>query len=224
MTPTPPSDADDALAPANPVGAPPAGWRRWLGPVLLVVALAWLAGAVGYVVGVRSGEPAFGAVDRGFVVDMSDHHDQAVLLAQHQLENGSDPVALDFAREVLLLQRSELGEMAMLMAQNGVARPDLDLERPTMGWMGMSGTLGTMPGWVGAADVEALRTATGADADRLFLTLMQQHHAGGAHMSEYAAEQAESPELRALAARMARNQRIEIAEYQQVLDRLDTTS
>jgi uncharacterized protein (DUF305 family) len=192
--------------------------------VLLGLAVAWLVGALGYFIGVRTSEPAFGSVDRGFVVDMSDHHDQAILLAQHELENGSDPVALDFAREVLLLQRSELGEMAMLMAQNGVARPDLSLERPTMGWMGMSSTLGTMPGWVAADDVEALRTASGTEADLLFLRLMQQHHAGGAHMSEYAAEQADSPELRALAARMARNQRIEIGEYQTVIDRLDASS
>lgn len=192
--------------------------------MVLVLALAWLAGAAGYLVGVRTSEPAFGEVDRGFVVDMSDHHDQAVLLAQHELENGSDPVALDFAREVLLLQRSELGEMAMLMAQNGVTRPDLDLERPTMGWMGMSSTLATMPGWVDADDVEALRTSSGTTADRLFLSLMQQHHAGGAHMSEYAADRAESPELRALAERMARNQRIEIREYQSVLDGLPTPS
>lgn len=209
-----------------PAGDPDrtSGGRGWVGPVLLALAVAWLAGAVGYVVGVRTSAPAFGAVDEGFVLDMSDHHDQAVLLAQLELENGSDPVALHFAQEVLLFQRAELGEMAMLMAQNGVVRPDLSLERPAMGWMGMSSTIGTMPGWIDEADVDALRNASGTGADLLFLSLMQRHHEGGAHMSEYAAENADGAELRALAARMARNQRVEIGEYQSVIDRLEAVS
>lgn len=59
----------------------------------------------------------------------------------------------------------------------------------------------------------ALRGAEGADADALYLDLMAEHHRGGAHMADFAADQADDPGVRALAARMARNQAIEIAEF-----------
>jgi len=202
----------------EPVEAVP---RRWsAGPIGLVFALLFLAGAVGYFVGVRTTEPGLGAVDEGFLVDMSDHHDQAVLLAQLELANGCDPVALDFATEVIMQQRQELGQMAMLMAQHGVARPEFDLDRPAMEWMDMTSTLGTMPGWASEAEIEQLRASSCTEADLLFLRLMQAHHRGGVHMADQAATDADAPELRELAERMARFQTTEIAEYQQVIDRI----
>ena len=110
--------------------------------------------------------------------------------------------------------------MAMLMAQDGLARPDLDLDRTAMGWMGMGTPLGSMPGWVPEDRVQALREAEGVEADVLFLELMQDHHRGGVHMAEYEAANGSDPVLRELAARMARNQTIEVNEYQSVLDRI----
>jgi uncharacterized protein (DUF305 family) len=186
----------------------------------LVLALLFLAGCLGYLVGYRGATPTLNAVDEGFLVDMSDHHDQAIELSLYELANGEDPVALSFATEVLLHQRQELGQMAMVMDQHGVVRPDLDLDRPVMGWMGMPTTLGSMPGWAQEDQLQALADATGNDADLLFLELMQAHHLGGVHMAETAAAAGSNPELRALAERMARNQRIEVNEYQIAIDRL----
>ena len=194
------------------------------GPIGLVLALLFLAGCVGYVVGSRSSTPTLNAVDKGFLVDMSDHHDQAVELALYELANGQDPVALDFATEVVMQQRQELGQMAMLMDQHDVVRPDLDLGRSAMGWMDMGSPLSDMPGWAQEDDIQALRDARGTEADILFLQLMQAHHRGGAHMADFAARAGSDPELGALAGRMARNQRIEVNEYQTVLDRLNQTA
>lgn len=42
----------------------------------------------------------------------------------------------------------------------------------------------------------------------------QDHHRGGVHMAAYAAQNAADPFVRGLAARMARNQRIEVGELQ----------
>ena len=108
----------------------PAEPRRvpW-GPIGLVVALMFLAGCIGWVVSSRSESTSLSTVDRGFVADMSDHHDQAVEMALYELANGEDPVALDFAMEVVLLQRQELGQMAVLMEQDGMSRPALDPDR-----------------------------------------------------------------------------------------------
>ena len=49
---------------------------------------------------------------------------------------------------------------------------------------------------------------------------MGEHHLGGVHMAEYAAEHGSDPQIRELAARMARNQRIEAKEYEAQLQRL----
>lgn len=58
------------------------------------------------------------------------------------------------------------------------------------------------------------------DADALFLELMAEHHRGGIHMADYAADNASDPGARALAARMARNQAIEVNEYARTAERL----
>ena len=86
-------------------------------------------------------------------------------------------------------------------------------ERPgttAMAWMGMPVDAADMPGMASEAEIAALGEARGHDADALFIPLMQEHHRGGVHMAEYAAENAESEFVRTLAERMARNQRIEI--------------
>ena len=81
-------------------------------------------------------------------------------------------------------------------------------------------TAATMPGMASDADLERLRTTASLEADELFLTLMQAHHEGGIHMAEDAAGNAEDAAVRELAARIARIQASEVAEYQILLDEL----
>lgn len=196
--------------------------RFW--PVALVLALVFLGGAVGYLVGVRSSGTPSGAVDVGFLNDMSDHHDQAVTMGLLALATSDDPVVRGFAQDVVVFQRSELGTMSAYLSDQDTARLDYDAERPVMAWMGMSTTLSTMPGMASEEDLARLREARGPEFDLLFLQLMRAHHEGGIHMATYAAENASDPRVRELAARMARNQEIEVREYDAHLDRLDRAS
>jgi uncharacterized protein (DUF305 family) len=188
--------------------------------VVLVAALVLLGAAVGYLIGVRGSRVASSGVDIGFMVDMSDHHDQAVQLAILELSNGQDPIVKGFARDVLLFQRSELGEMGVLLADHDAARPEYDLQRTVMGWMEMPTELQSMPGLASEDDLARLGAARGAEADLLFLSLMSAHHEGGVHMAQFAAEHAADPRVRELAGRMARYQSVEIREYSMVRDRL----
>jgi uncharacterized protein (DUF305 family) len=207
------SDVDPLPEPAT---RRPVPW----GPIGLVVALLFLAGAIGFLVGAQESDVPTSAVDEGFLLDMSEHHDQAVTMALYELDNGVDPDARHFATEVLITQRQELGQMARMLAERDVTRPDLDPDRPAMGWMGMDTTVATMPGMASEAELEQLRTSEGLEADELFLTLMQAHHAGGLHMSEDAAQRAEDPAVREMADRIARLQAKEINEYQVLLEQL----
>jgi uncharacterized protein (DUF305 family) len=77
-----------------------------------------------------------------------------------------------------------------------------------------------MPGMQPPQAMDALEAATGDDAGRLFLTMMRDHHLGGVHMAEYAAEHGSDDDIRDLATRMARNQRVEANEYRAQLTRL----
>jgi uncharacterized protein (DUF305 family) len=214
---TPPDEASEADETDEAPAARPWGW--W---VALALALAFLGGTVGYLVGTRSADPqsTFGDVDRGFLNDMISHHDQAVemsLLAQGQ---GADPVTESFAEEVITFQRWETGIMDEMLAQAGSRRAESDPDRTTMAWMHMGTPLRSMPGMASEEQLDELAAATGADSDRRFLTLMRDHHEGGIHMAEYAAEHADNPRVRALAARMAHNQGVEVNEYTLKLEQL----
>jgi uncharacterized protein (DUF305 family) len=194
-----------------------------LGKVLvLAAALAFLVGAAGYFVGTRTAGPPTSAVDAGFLQDMSDHHDQAVELALLGNARATDPVVRDFATEVLLFQRRELGLFQAYQQERGITPAEYDPDRTTMAWMDMARPLSTMNGMATPEQIEALEAATGTEFDRQFLTLMQTHHIGGAHMAEYAAANAADPKIRTMADRMAKNQLAEADEYQGVLDRLGT--
>ena len=179
---------------------------------VLVLACAFLAGAIGYLVGDRAAGPPDSAVDTGFLQDMITHHDQAVSMASLTTANASDPIVRDMAREVLIEQRYELGLMdAYLQARDEQRGAD---EREVMGWMGRALPVAEMPGYATPEQLDALQSATPDEQNALFLELMIAHHRGGVDMAEYAARHAEDPLVRHLAEVMANVQTQEIREYQ----------
>jgi uncharacterized protein (DUF305 family) len=223
-TDAPPDDAPaDETQPRRRRFPPPPTRRQF---VLLMLALLYLAGSLGYLLGSRpTGRPGEGSVDAGFLYDMTTHHEQAVTMSNLELINGEERAVTVFAREILTLQAYEIGLM-----DNQLAHWDLPSSRSgtepgenprgrSMEWMGMPVPAGQMPGMATEEELARLREARGRAADALFVTLMQEHHRGGVHMAEYAAEHASSKFVRTLAERMARNQRIEIEELEQARSR-----
>ena len=188
-----------------------AGWGAGK-VVVLVLACAFLAGAVGYLVGDRAAGPPDSAVDTGFLQDMITHHDQAVTMASLTTANASDPIVRDMAREVLIEQRYELGRMDAYLDARGEER-GAD-EREVMGWMGHPLPVAEMPGYATPEQLAALQAASPDEQNELFLELMIAHHRGGVDMAEYAARHAEDPAVRHLAEVMANVQSQEIREYE----------
>jgi uncharacterized protein (DUF305 family) len=135
-------------------------------------------------------------------------------------ENATDLVTRNFARDVLIFQRYELGLMDAYLARMDVDRAEVDPDREAMGWMGTPVPLDEMVGLASDEELDALRDARGLDADVLFLELLIRHHEGGVHMAEDASVRAEAPEVRRLAEYQATTQRAEIAEYRSALDRM----
>lgn len=192
------------------------GGLSWGRVAVLGLALAFLGFSVGIFVS-RDRPPAEDSVDVGFYRDMITHHQQALGMATLEVANGEDPVVRSFAREVLTFQAMEVGMMRQTLSEWGLS-PD---ERPdeAMAWMGMGVPVDRMTGLITDDQLDEMTDARGAEADRLFLQNMADHHAGGIHMAEYAAREASDPDVRALAARMERNQAQEINEYRMLAER-----
>lgn len=86
--------------------------------------------------------------------------------------------------------------------------------------MGEAVPLDEMPGMASQDDLERLGDARGDEAAALWLALMTVHHEGGIHMADAAVTRVEDSYVEALARRTARNQRIEIHEYEEARRRL----
>jgi uncharacterized protein (DUF305 family) len=182
----------------------------WGRAAVLALATAFLGVAVGLFLS-RDDPPAEDSVDVGFYQDMLTHHQQALGVATLALAYGEDPVVRSYAREVLTFQSQEIGVMRQTLTDWGYdpnVRPD-----EAMAWMGMPVPAGEMPGLLTDEEMQQMREARGADADRLFLDLMAEHHRGGLHMAQYAQENASDEGVRRLAGIMARGQAQEINEY-----------
>ena len=184
--------------------------------VALVLALCFVAGAVGWRIG-QGTDPSAGSADIGFLQDMTTHHEQAILMSTSELLNGDDRTIKVFADEIVRFQSYELGLMQRDLERLGSSRYDLPAD--AMGWMGDPVPRNEMPGLASEEEMDLLDGDDGGDVDAAFVTMMIDHHAAGAAMAEAAAEDAEDERVRGLATRMARTQRSEIAELLRAAER-----
>ena len=189
--------------------------------VALVAVLAVLVGVAGVLVYQRATTPGADSVDVGFMQDMTTHHQQAVEIASIVAETAQDPDIRAFAREILTFQSYEVGYMEALLEDWG-QWPFSD-DRTAMKWMDMASAPSEMPGMQTEASIQQLEDATGSQVDALFIPMMIDHHRGGVHMAEYAAEHASDPRVRDLATRIVTQQNGEIADFQRAAARLGVT-
>ena len=187
--------------------------------VVAVAAGAFVAGRASD--GREAGRVETGSVDAGFVRDMIDHHEQAVLLSSIVLRSEPSAPVRDIAVDVIASQRYEIGVLDGWLREWDLDRGAVT-RRDAMAWMGHGTTLENMPGMAARDELAALTAARGTEADALFFELMSEHHEGGVHMAREAAERAESANVRWIAGLMSRNQQREIREMESV--RLAMTS
>ncbi|MCU1353031.1 MAG: hypothetical protein JWM05_2240 [Acidimicrobiales bacterium] len=187
--------------------------------VALVVALAFLAGAVGFVVGERRGaRDPLSATDVGFMQDMSRHHEQAIEMSLLLLgKPGIDPDLRSFAQEIVMDQRYEIGVMNATLDRFG---HPVDTGSQAMDWMGPTVPTDKMPGLASAAQIDELTKATGPRAEALWIALMARHHLGGIHMADDEARHGHDRTVRNLALGMVKTQRGEIVDQDSARQRL----
>jgi uncharacterized protein (DUF305 family) len=197
--------------------------ERLLRLVLIVLATAVVTGlfaaAAIWALGADDEPPTpMNAVDVGFLQDMLDHHDQALLISNLYLDDQPQGDAAPYAREVIMFQTRDIGWMEDWLAEEGYSRGTPD--RTAMEWMGEPTPVAAMPGMQTPERLQELADATGAEQDRLWFEIMSDHHFGGVHMGDHAAANGAREEIIEFAESVSRNQRIEVVEYQRAMERL----
>lgn len=205
-------DSFDPLASEVALSGETRAARPWL--LLLLVGLAaLLLGALGGYWLRAAQTPAAGSADAGFARDMSLHHEQAVQMASLVYDRSDDPAIRSLAYDILTTQQGQIGIMSgWLDAWN----QPWTSAGPRMAWMGMP-TEGLLPGMATPEQMAALRAATGAEAEVLFLEMMIPHHIAGVEMAEYALDHAGQEPVRLLARGIAEAQLLEVDYMRELL-------
>ncbi|MEV0057388.1 DUF305 domain-containing protein [Saccharopolyspora sp. NPDC050389] len=155
------------------------------------------------------------AVDMGFLQDMIVHHQQAVTMSEI-VRSGAGVEIASLADVLRGNQLLEIGQMTgFLQAWD---KPLISSSAP-MDWMPGHAEShqahhdgnqhGAMPGMATQDELNRLGELTDSTKEVYFLQLMVRHHQGGVLMADYAATHAATPQVKALAQRIAVEQSME---------------
>ena len=183
--------------------------------VLIIAALAALIVAGCAVPGTGSGATA--SLDQQFIDMMVPHHQGAVEMAKIAQQRAEHPEIKTLADAIIRAQEGEITQLkAWRKAWFGSDQtPPLDKMPMVPGMGGAHGGHGGGSGTMDmAADVEALRTASGP-FDRAFIDAMIPHHESAVEAARVAQEKAERPEIKELARTIIADQQREIEQMKQ---------
>ncbi|QAY74802.1 DUF305 domain-containing protein [Agromyces protaetiae] len=187
--------------------------------------------------------PTDTSADAGFARDMQVHHMQGVELAMIVRDLTDDEEVRRLAYDMATTQAQQAGQMYAWLEEWGLSQLGTE---PSMAWTAKpaegapSGTHEhehsadasegapadggaapgdptAMPGYATPTQIDALRAATGVEAERMFLELMIAHHRGGVEMAEAAAARAQSRVVLTLADAIIASQNGEIALMEEML-------
>ena len=141
----------------------------------------------------------FSPTDIAFAEMMIPHHEQAIEMSELALMNSTNPEVLELAQEIKSSQAPEIELMAS--------------------WSGVKSSTHaghTMDGMLSEDELNALRAATGAEFDRLFLQGMIKHHQGAIEMA-MDVKNSNSVVVADLSAAIVKQQEIEVTRMEELL-------
>jgi uncharacterized protein (DUF305 family) len=174
---------------------------RITGPLLVMVAAACAGAARSGTVAPRPATPAaaginydslfkarqdsarmrFSPAEVHFMTGMIGHHSQALVMSGLAPTHGANPTIQTLAARIINAQKDEIALMSDWLRDRGQAVPHVQIEGTTMTVHGADHAM-NMPGMLTPEQIKQLDAARGAEFDRLFLTLMIQHHKGAVTM------------------------------------------
>jgi uncharacterized protein (DUF305 family) len=227
-------------APTDDEATPTAtGMPRWVVITLVALGIAGLAFAVGrfstFGQTASFTAPSTTSADAGFARDMQVHHAQAIEMAMEIYRKTDDDELRILAYDIATGQSAQKGEMYDWLVRWGLPQAG----EPTMSWMSESGEHGAhgggadeplsedeireAMGMASPTELAALQSATGTEADCLFLELMIRHHEGAIPMADALVELGSDARAVAVAASMSDAQAFEIDAMEAMQTRLGCT-
>jgi uncharacterized protein (DUF305 family) len=167
--------------------------------------------------------PRHTAADVQFMQGMIGHHAQAVVMAAMAPSHGASAQVSLFCRKILHSQRDEIELMENWLRERGERVPDPNDAHAGMHMamdMGKDDHAMLMPGMLTAEQLAQLDRARDTAFDRLFLTLMIQHHEGALTMVAKLFDSpgaGQTPEIFGYATGVDADQRAEIERMQGML-------
>ncbi|SDQ89202.1 DUF305 domain-containing protein [Thermostaphylospora chromogena] len=148
--------------------------------------------------------PTANASDVRFMQDMIIHHRQAIDMALLAPSRARSAELKRFAARIKDAQAPEIAAMTAWLREQGQRVPDHH-----------AGHRG-MPGMATPEQLSALRAATGAEFDRLFVELMTAHHRGAIVMARQVLAEGSHVRVRELAEEIAITQGVEIDRLRRI--------
>lgn len=241
MSAAPPSDGvPDGAEPSGTRGGAASGRPPWWVYALVALGIAALAFAIGRFSTFGSAGVATGpdAADIGFARDMQVHHTQAIEMAMQIYRKTDDEDVRRMAYDIATSQAGQRGEMFDWLVQWGLPQTG----GPLMEWMtdasaGHAGhgeaatgapatdaALRAQMGMATDAELADLESATGVQADCMFLGLMIRHHEGAIPMAQAAVELGSIPRVITVAEGIVKGQQAEIDAMTSIQSRLGCAS
>ena len=165
--------------------------------------------------------------DVTFAQGMIPHHEQAIEMSDMLLgKQGVDPAVVSLANKIKGAQAPEIEQMQGWLQQWGVSAapatsgadmPGHNMPGHDMSGGGMGDMPGMGPGMMSDADMAALQNAQAAEAGRLFLEQMIEHHEGAITMAQQEIGNGQFPAAIEMARNIVTSQQAEIDEMQALL-------
>ncbi len=163
--------------------------------------------------------------DVAFATGMTPHHQQAIEMSDMlSAKQGIDPRVVSLANEIKAAQGPEIEQMHGWLTQWGASTttpsPSGGIPAHDMPGHDVSGgsDMSSGHGMMSQADMTALQDAQGAEASRLFLTQMIEHHNGAITMAQQEIDGGQFPAAVQMARSIVTSQQQEITTMQGILD------
>lgn len=158
----------------------------------------------------------FNDADVAFASDMIQHHAQALAMVDETMGRELSPQVRRLAEDIRSAQGPEIQTMTGWLTAWDQPVPETmrDHANADGGDMDMSSD---MPGMMSQEQMDELAAASGADFERLFLTMMIEHHQGAVEMAEAEQRDGANPGAIDLAEQIVTAQEREIAAMQRLL-------
>lgn len=178
--------------------------------VIAVLAIGGIAFGVS-----RSGSSSnHNAADVTFAQDMIPHHRQAVDMAGYVATRSSNPQVKALAVQIEGAQSPEINQMTGWLK---------DWSQPVTTSSGHSGGMSGMHGMHGMmsdGDMATLQTLSGAAFDKMWLTMMTEHHSGAIDMAKTELSQGTYADAKALAQSITTSQAAQVTQMKDLLTQL----